>query len=135
MEDANFILLLVGFFVGYLLKGLITFKSTWTATGILVEKVSDQALKLLGSTVYNVAFMQQTCKKAIEVNGSENAKIYENELDYDFDKWKKETMQVFVENYPSDYRWQLEATDWQTAMNSLTKIYKEEKLKSDGEPQ
>ena len=133
MEDVNFVLLIAGFFVGYLVKGLFTFRAGWSATAILVEKVSAQSLKLLGSTVYNVSFMQQTCKKAIEVNGSENAKIYENELSYDFDKWKKETMQVFVENYPQEYRWQLEQTDWQTAMNSLTDIYKKEKLKGNGE--
>jgi hypothetical protein len=136
MEDANLILLIAGFFVGYLLKGFLSFKAAWTATAILVEKVSIQALKLLGTTVYKVAFLDQIYREAIQMSkGKENAKLKSNELDYEFDKWKKETMKVFVENYPPDYKWQLEITDWQSAMNNLTDIYKEEKLKKDGEPQ
>ena len=76
MEDTNFILLIVGFFAGYLIKGLFTFRSAWAASGILVEKVANQALKLLGTTVYKVSFMDQIYKQAIAMaNGTEDAKV------------------------------------------------------------
>ena len=57
-------------------------------------------------------------------------KFVANELDHEFEVWKKETMKTFVEHYPEEYRWQLEATDWQSAMNCLTEIYKKEKTKT-----
>ena len=136
MEDTNFVLLIVGFFAGYLIKGLFTFRSAWAASGILVEKVANQALKLLGTTVYKVSFMDQLYKQAIGMaKGTEDAKVCANELDHEFEVWKKETMQAFVEYYPEEYKWQLEATDWQSAMTTLTEIYKKEKTKDDGIPQ
>ena len=136
MEDANFILLIVGFFVGYLVKGFFTFQSAWAASGILVEKVANQALKLLGTTVYKVSFMDQIYRQAIGMaQGSEDAKVCANELDHEFEVWKKETMQTFVDHYPVEFKWQLEATDWQSAMRALTEIYEKEKIKDDGIPQ
>jgi len=134
MESANLTLLIVGIFVGYLLKGLFTFRSTFTASSVFVNKVADQALKLLGTTVYKVSFMDQTYKKAITMaHGKEHAKICNNELEYEFEIWKKETVDTFIENYPENYKWQLEVTDWQTAMKALTDIYKMEKDESDEE--
>jgi len=132
MEDANFLLLIIGFFIGYTIKSFLTFHSAWSATSTLVGKVADQALKLLGTTVHKVSFMDQIYKKAISMSeGKESAKLCSNELDSEFDIWKKETIKVFVENYPEDYKWQLEVVDWQSAMDSLTNIYKKEKLPSE----
>ena len=136
MEDANLMLLIAGFFVGYLIKGFFTFRAGWSASAILVERVSEQALKLLGTTVYKVSFMDQIYRQAIAMaKGKETAKIHCNELDYEFDKWKKETIEVFIDSYPPDYKWQLEITDWQSAMRTLTDIYRDEKLKDNGESQ
>jgi hypothetical protein len=130
MEDVNLILLVVGFFVGYFLKGFFGFRSAWSATGELVEKVGNQSLKLLGTTVYRVSYIDQLYKKAIEIaQGNEAVKIHNNELEHEFEIWKKKTMKVFVESYPEEFKWQLEATDWKSAMNLLTDIYKKEKLK------
>ena len=132
MENINFLLLGIGFFIGYIIKSLLTFHQGWTATANLVSKVSDQSLKLLGTTVYKVAFMDQIYKQSIVMyKGKETAKLYSNELDNEFDTWKKETIEVFREHYPKDYRWQLEVADWQGAMNMLTDIYKEEKIKEE----
>ena len=132
MESANLTLLIAGIFVGYLLKGFFSFRSTFTASNTFVNKVADQALKLLGTTVYKVSFMDQIYKKSIAMaHGKEHAKICNNELEYEFEIWKKETISVFIENYPENYKWQLEVTDWQTAMKALTDIYKTEKTESD----
>ena len=129
MEDANFLLLVIGFFIGYTIKTFLTFRATWTSTANFVNKMANQSLKLLGTTVSKVAFMDQIYRKAIVMSqGSESAKMCANELDHEFHEWKKQTMKAFSDNYPDDYKWQLEATDWQGAMNMLTDIYKDEKL-------
>jgi len=136
MEDPNFILLFIAFFAGYLLKGAFTFRATWAASAVLVENVANQALKLLGTTVYKVSFMDQIYQKSIAMSkGTEDAKICSNELNIEFDVWKKETMEVFIDSYPKEYKWQLEVTDWQSAMRALTEIYKKEKIQEDGKSQ
>ena len=48
-------------------------------------------------------------------------------MEDEFEAWKKETIKVFIEHYPEDYKWQLEVNDWDTAMETLTKIYKGKK--------
>ena len=92
MEDTNFTLLVIGFFIGYIIKSFLTFRSGWSATAHLVRKVGDQ-------------------------------------LDNEFDDWKKETIQIFKEHYPEDYKWQLEVFDWKSAMRVLTDIYQEDRHK------
>ena len=129
MEDMNLLLLVIGFFSGYIIKTFLTFKTGYTATANLVSKVSNQSLKLLGSIVYKVAFMDQIYQRSISMSqGKEVAKLRRNELNSEFETWKKETIETFRDNYPEDYKWQLEVTDWRSAMNSLTDIYKEEKI-------
>ena len=129
MEDANFLLLIIGFFIGYIIKTFLTFRTGWNATAILVTRASNQALKLLGTTVYKVSFMDQIYRKAIAMSeGSEVAKLRSNELDQEFETWKEETIEIFREYYPEEYKWQLEIIDWQEAMQSLTEIYKEKKV-------
>lgn len=136
MEDSNFVLLVIGFFVGYFVKTFFNFRSSYEAGAVLVERMANQCLVLLGTTVYKVSYMDQIYRKSIELaKGTEDAKICENELAHEFEIWKKQTMEAFVEEYPEEYRWQLEATDWQSAMKCLTDIYLKEKTGADGIPQ
>jgi len=130
MEDANFALLVIGFFIGYIIKSFLTFRSGWSATAHLVRKVGDQCLKLMGTVVYKVSFMDQLYQRSIALTlDSELAKLKRNELDNEFDDWKKETIQLFKEHYPEDYKWQLEVFDWKSAMRVLTDIYQEDRHK------
>ena len=79
MEDANFLLLVIGFFIGYTIKTFLTFRATWTSTANFVNKMANQSLKLLGTTVSKVAFMDQIYRKAIVMSqGSESAKMCAN---------------------------------------------------------
>lgn len=129
MEDANFALLVIGFFIGYIIKSFMTFRSGWTATAHLVRKVADQCLKLMGTIVYKVSFMDQLYQRSIALTlDPELAKLKRNELDNEFDDWKKQTVELFKEHYPEDYKWQLEFTDWKGAMQTLTNIYHEERF-------
>jgi len=130
MEDTNFALLILGFFTGYIIKSFLTFRTGWSATAHLVRKVADQCLKLIGSVVYKVSYVDQLYQKSIALTfDSEIAKLKRNELDNEFDEWKKETIQIFKDHYPEDYKWQLEVFDWKSAMRILTDIYQEEKYK------
>ena len=130
MEGTNFSLLVVGFFIGYSIKSLLTFRTGWSATAHLVRKVADQCLKLMGTVVYKVSFMDQLYQRSIALTlDSEVAKVTRNELNDEFDEWKKETIELFMEQYPQDYKWQLEVFDWKSAMRVLTDIYQEERYK------
>ena len=130
MEGTNFSLLVIGFFIGYIIKSFLTFRTGWSATVHLVRKVADQCLKLMGTVVYKVSFMDQLYQRSIALTlDSEVAKVTRNELDDEFDEWKKETIALFIEQYPQDYKWQLEVFDWKSAMRVLTDIYQEERYK------
>lgn len=130
MEGTNFSLLVIGFFIGYIIKSFLTFRTGWSATAHLVRKVADQCLKLMGTVVYKVSFMDQLYQRSIALTlDSEVAKVTRNELDDEFDEWKKETIALFIEQYPQDYKWQLEVFDWKSAMRVLTDIYQEERYK------
>ena len=130
MEGTNFSLLVIGFFIGYIIKSFLTFRTGWSATAHLVRKVADQCLKLMGTVVYKVSFMDQLYQRSIALTlDSEVAKVTRNELDDEFDEGKKETIALFIEQYPQDYKWQLEVFDWKSAMRVLTDIYQEERYK------
>ena len=130
MEGTNFSLLVIGFFIGYIIKSFLTFRTGWSATAHLVRKVADQCLKLMGTVVYKVSFMDQLYQRSIALTlDSEVAKVTRNELNDEFDEWKKETIALFIEQYPQDYKWQLEVFDWKSAMRVLTDIYQEERYK------
>ena len=122
--------MVIGFFIGYIIKSFLTFRTGWSATAHLVRKVADQCLKLMGTVVYKVSFMDQLYQRSIALTlDSEVAKVTRNELDDEFDEWKKETIALFIEQYPQDYKWQLEVFDWKSAMRVLTDIYQEERYK------
>ena len=130
MEDINFALLVIGFFIGYIIKSFMTFRSGWSVTSHLVRKVADQCLKLMGTIVYKVSFMDQLYQRSIALTlDAEAAKVKRNELNDEFDDWKKETVELFMNNYPEDYRWQLEDFDWKRAMRTLADIYQEERYR------
>ena len=133
VSEISFLWFGAGWIVGYLVRGFFTFIRAFRTSAILVEKTADQSLQLLGSTVYNVSLMDQLYKQAMVTTfGEENGKIVENELDHEFNIWKKKTIKEFIENYPESYKWQLEFNDWEGAMNNLTDIYKRDKLEHHG---
>jgi hypothetical protein len=126
MSGFDIILALTSFLLGYLLRTFIGFRNTYSAASILVDKTSKQLLKLIGHTVYRIAFVDFIYQKAIEESSDkEYAKICKNELDQGFEDWKTETINVFMENYPEEFEWQLEVNDWNSAMRALTELYKE----------
>lgn len=133
MEEFSILYFGIGWFCGYVIRGLFSFTRAFRASAILVEKTAEQSLKLIGSTVYNVSFANNLYKKKMmELTGIESGKRVENELDFDFNLWKNEAISQFVEYYPESYKWQLQFNDWDGAMGKLTDIYKREKDEQDG---
>jgi len=125
MSSFDIAITLASFVLGYLLRTYIGFRNAYSAASILVDKTSKQLLKLIGHTVYRIAIIDFLYHKAIEnLRDKEQAKICKNELDQSIEDWKRDTMSVFVENYPEDFEWQLEVNDWDSAMRALTELYK-----------
>ena len=58
----------------------------------------------------------------------EEAKKIRLEQEHQFEIWKKEIIEEYIENYPHDFKWQLEFDDWKGMMDELTHIYKEKRV-------
>jgi len=133
MDEFNILWFGIGWACGYTIHGLFSHIRAFRSAAILVEKAAQQSLKLLGSTVYNVSFVNQLYKKKMmELTGIESGKRIENELEQEFKLWKEEAIKEFIEYYPHNYKWQLELIDWDSAMTKLTDIYKKEKMEKNG---
>ena len=63
-----------------------------------------------------------------KAGNTEEAKKLRLEHQHQFDDWKQEIVEEYIENYPMDFKWQLEFDDWRGMMNELTDIYKEKKV-------
>ena len=65
-------------------------------------------LVLLGTVVYKMSYVDQMCAIALEKAGNtEEAKKLRLEHQCQFDTWKEETVEEYIENYPHDYKWQI----------------------------
>ena len=129
MDTQLLLVAFLGFSAGYILRLLVSWMSTFSIMGVFVRLVAQDILKLMGVIVYQVSYMEQLCVMSVEtMKGKEEAKKLRNDLEYDFEEWKKEAIKNFIEEYPESYKWQLEFDDWEGALKSLTDIYKERKL-------
>tara|TARA_Y100000034_G_C6638689_1_gene279096 strand:- start:171 stop:560 length:390 start_codon:yes stop_codon:yes gene_type:complete len=129
MDTQLLLVAFLGFSAGYILRLLVSWMSTFSIMGVFVRLVAQDILKLMGVIVYQVSYMEQLCVVSVEtMKGKEEAKKLRNDLEYDFEEWKKEAIKNFIEEYPENYKWQLEFDDWEGALKSLTDIYKERKL-------
>ena len=129
MDTQLLLVAFLGFSAGYIFRLLVSWMSTFSIMGVFVRLVAQDILKLMGVIVYQVSYMEQLCVMSVEtMKGKEEAKKLRNDLEYDFEEWKKEAIKNFIEEYPENYKWQLEFDDWEGALKSLTDIYKERKL-------
>jgi hypothetical protein len=127
--DKLLLVAFLSFMGGYLLRALMDGVINYGMIGKLVEEAGDAVLKLIGTAVYKISYVDQLCIKSIQLtSGKENAKRIRNELEAEFEEWKKSTIVGLKENYPQKYKWQLEINDWDEIMSRLTDIYKKEKL-------
>jgi len=85
-------------------------------------------LVLISEVVYNVSFIEQLYTLSLEKAGMpEDAKKIKIDLDMKFEEWKIGVVKNFIENYPKEYRWQLDFTDWDGIIKEVDDIYKQGK--------
>jgi|TARA_R110000824_G_scaffold52075_2_gene144801 hypothetical protein len=119
----------LGFSAGYVFKTLVHGFKTLSMTATFVQKIGYQALILLATSVYKMSYIDQMCALALERVGEvEEAKKLRLEHEHQFNTWKEEIVEEYVENYPETYKWQLQFDDWKGMMDELTNIYKEKKV-------
>ena len=96
---------------------------------LFAEDISNQCLKLLGTTVEDVAYMKQSKENMLrQMKVPENEiKIQANLDDYTLRMWKRAAINNFISQYPQQFKRNLKFYDWDTAMQKLTELYKSRK--------
>lgn len=129
MDEKLLLVGFLGFVSGYIFKTIAYRSHTSVQSAEFVDRVAKECLLLIGTIVYQVSYMEQLCLLTVEsVKGKEDTKIIRNELDENFQEWKKIIIQEFQEHYPEDFKWQLEFDDWKGAMDLLSDIYNKKKV-------
>lgn len=128
MDNNLLLLAFLSFTAGYIFKTIIYSYRTYTVTASFVRKISLDMLVLVSEVVYNVSFIEQLYTLSLEKAGMpEDAKKIKIDLDMKFEEWKGGLVKNFIENYPKEYRWQLDFTDWDGIIKEVDDIYKQGK--------
>jgi len=95
---------------------------------ILLREVSFQILKLIGSTVEDVAFIKAKKFELLRSTGmsEEEIEAYRRIDEQTFNNWKASVIIKLIAHYPSHYRKMLGFYDWAGAMRALDKVYEKE---------
>ena len=129
MNENLLLVACLGFSAGYIFKTLMHGFKTFSITATFVQKIGYQTLILLATSVYKMSYIDQMCALALEkVGETEEAKKLRLEHEQQFNVWKEEIVEEYIESYPSDYKWQLQFDDWKGMMDELTNIYKKKKV-------
>ncbi len=131
MDQKLLLVAVLGFFAGYILRAIISSYKIFMEMSEFVAGRSDDCLKLIGEAVYKIAYVDELCYKAFKDIDPEGAKILRIELEENFQEWKKNVILSLVDSYPSAYKWHLDYSDWESAMERLTHIYRKEQLSND----
>jgi hypothetical protein len=109
----------IGYMIGYAVSNLITLGKT----GVLVEKMGLQALRLLVTISEDVEFIRAMKHRLSKDAGDTATAIRQQNMDdYEFDRWKKSTLSSFLSAYPEVFRKrQAPFSDWEGAVRHLEK--------------
>jgi hypothetical protein len=107
----------IGYMIGYAVSNLITLGRT----GILVEKIGLQALRLAVTVSEDVEFVRAMKHKMSNDTGDTATTIRQQNMDdYEFTRWKKSALDSFISAYPDVYRRsQVPFSDWEGAVRHL----------------
>ena len=90
-----------------------------------MRQSAEDALKLLGTAVEDIAYIRQLKHQTVEKYGdSEHLKVIKNTDDHVFKSWKRTAVQNFKSNFPNAYHKNININNWDEAMKALDKIYK-----------
>ena len=131
MDQKIFLIIFLSFTAGYILRTIISSYQAFQEMGTFIEGRANECLLLIGECVYKISFVDELCIKILQDASPEEAKILRNTLGENFEEWKKATIEGFLEEYPTHYKWQLSYKDWEGIMDRLTDIYTQEKIPDD----
>ena len=129
MNQDLLLVALCGFIAGYIFKTILYSWTTFRSGSLFVQKISYKILALIGTIVYKVSYIEQMCIQKVEDAGdTEEAKKIRIDFQHQFEDWKDELLNDYIENYPLEYQCHVEFDDWKGMMEELTHIYKEKKV-------
>jgi hypothetical protein len=123
VQEKIWLAIILSFFAGYILRAIVGSYRAFMEMSDFISSSADDCLVLIGEVVYKVSFIDQLMFKVLHQVDPEEAKILRNTLSENFEEWKQSTVNNFLEEYPENYKWHLEETDWEGLMRRLTDIY------------
>tara|TARA_Y100000593_G_scaffold30850_1_gene61044 strand:+ start:210 stop:632 length:423 start_codon:yes stop_codon:yes gene_type:complete len=132
MEDILIVLaeyeVVFWFFAGAILSQIFSKVLAISHVAILLKDVTNQILKLIGTTAEDVAFVKAMKFQALHDAGIDEEQIERiKKIDEQaFNNWKVSLITKMIVGYPRHYRHILGFYDWDGAMKVLNNIYKQE---------
>lgn len=118
-----FLGIIIGIIIARTMFRLLLFKQLQ----IIVENAIIDSIKLIGTSVHDIAFIRQLKYITLEEAGkTEEVKAAKNIHNYEFEKWRQRAVSNLQENCPAPYDRLYNLEDWQAVMQTLDQIYKAE---------
>tara|TARA_Y100000593_G_scaffold76602_1_gene141636 strand:- start:51 stop:470 length:420 start_codon:yes stop_codon:yes gene_type:complete len=116
------------FFAGALLSQIFSKLLAIAHMAGLLKEITDQILKLIGTTAEDVAFVKAMKFQALHDAGIDQEQIERvRKIDEQtFNSWKVSLITKLLVHYPRSFRYTLAFYDWDSAMKVLDDIYKQE---------
>tara|TARA_Y100000310_G_C20635072_1_gene790729 strand:+ start:252 stop:674 length:423 start_codon:yes stop_codon:yes gene_type:complete len=116
------------FFAGAITMQLLSKLIGYSQIVMLLQEVSLQILKLIGSTVEDVAFIKAKKFEMLRAAEVPEDKIeeYRSIDEKTFNNWKTSIIIKLISHYPPRYRKILTFYDWAGAMRVLEEVYERE---------
>jgi hypothetical protein len=108
---------LIGYMMGLAVSNLISLGKM----GTLVEKIGLQALRLMVTISEDIEFLRAMKHRMSQETGDTATAIRQKNMDdYEFKRWKKTTLEIYLSAYPEVFRKrQAPFTDWEGAVKHL----------------
>ena len=116
----------IWFFLGIFTYRIVTGIFVYSHMMGFMQNINVQTLKLLGAITADLSYCRAVKYDSMEQGGIPQEQI-EKYMEVDkksFEIWKTMTIGHMIAFWPKPYRHVLKYTDWDGAMDQLTKIYK-----------
>ncbi len=98
-----------------------------------MERATHDALKLLGTTAQDIAFIKQIKYMVLQESEMyDELKVIKNVDDYEFYMWKRTAIANYRSNFPHQINTALSVESWEDAMSALEDIYYQELHENNG---
>tara|TARA_R110000824_G_scaffold358315_1_gene545836 strand:+ start:268 stop:642 length:375 start_codon:yes stop_codon:yes gene_type:complete len=119
--------------VGWFLRGLIGYFYMTDKVKKFTEQATHDALKLLGTTAQDIAFIKQVKYMVLQESEMyDELKVIKNVDDYEFYMWKRNAIANYKSNFPHNINSGLSVETWEDAMSEIEEIYYQELHENNG---